>query len=158
MIGVKDEDTIQRASKNRIDLIRLARHPEHHVEEVRRVVELVARIHERLADRIFEGSRRNRGHFRDHAKGGEIPLHRVADIDGVMIKSGERADGAHHHGHRMRVTAEAGEEPVHLLVDHGVIGDAIDEVRVLLLVRQLSVEQKVACSRKLPCSASSSIG
>ena len=30
MIGVKNEDTVQRASKNRIDLIRLARHPEHH--------------------------------------------------------------------------------------------------------------------------------
>ena len=44
----------------------------------------------------------------------------------------------------MRVAAEAGEEARHLLVHHGVARDAIVEIVLLRLGRQLAVEQQVA--------------
>ena len=50
MIGMQDEDTIQSAGKHRIDLVFLARHRKAHTQEVRRIVEIVLRIDERLAD------------------------------------------------------------------------------------------------------------
>ena len=59
MIGMQDEDAVHRARENGIGLVLLARHRKAHAQEVGRVVELVLRIDERLADRIFVG---HRGH------------------------------------------------------------------------------------------------
>ena len=44
----------------------------------------------------------------------------------------------------MRVTAEAGVEPRHLLVHHGVLDDAVVEREVLLAGRQFAVKQQIA--------------
>ena len=41
-----------------VDLVVLGRHREHHVQEVRRVAKVVARVDERLADRLLVASRR----------------------------------------------------------------------------------------------------
>ena len=67
VIGMQNEDAVERAGEHRIDLVFLARHREAHAQEIRGVVEIVLRIDERLADRIFERHRRDRRHFRDHA-------------------------------------------------------------------------------------------
>ena len=67
VVGVQDEDAVERARDDRIDDVGLARHGEAHLQEVRRVVEIVARIDEGLADRIFVGHRRDRRHLGDHA-------------------------------------------------------------------------------------------
>ena len=61
-----------------------------------------------------------------------------------VIEGGERADAGHHHRHRMRVAAETVEETVHLVVHHGVAGDAIVEVGLLRRGRQLAIQQQVA--------------
>ena len=73
-----------------------------------------------------------------------LALRRILDVDRVVIEGRERADHADHDRHRMRVAAEAGVEPGHLLMHHGVARDAVVEVVVLLLRRQLAVEQQVA--------------
>ena len=62
----------------------------------------------------------------------------------VVIKRRQRADGGHHHRHRMGVAAEALEEPRHLLVNHGVKDHAPVEIRLLRFGRQLAVKQQVA--------------
>ena len=62
----------------------------------------------------------------------------------VVIEGRQRADAGHHDRHRMRVAAEALEEPRHLLVHHGVARDAIVEIGLLRGGRQLAVEQQVA--------------
>ena len=116
VIGVQDEDAVHRARQHWVDFVLLARHRELHVEEVRGVIEFVARIDEGLADRIFIGHRGNGRHLRDHAEGGDVALDRIVDVHGVVIEGRERTDGADHHRHRMGVAPEAGEEPVHLLV------------------------------------------
>ena len=41
MIGMQDEDAVHGAREDRIDLVFLARHREAHMQEVRRVFELV---------------------------------------------------------------------------------------------------------------------
>ena len=69
---------------------------------------------------------------------------RIGDVGGVVIEGRQRADAAGHHRHRMRVAPEALEEAAHLLVHHGVAGDAIVEVGLLRGGRQLAVEQQVA--------------
>src|SRR5215510_12581590 len=50
MVGVEDEDAVHGAREHRIRLEFLARYREAHAQEVGRVVEVVLRIDERLAD------------------------------------------------------------------------------------------------------------
>ena len=144
VVGVQDEDAVHGAGEHRIGLVFLARHREAHAQEVRGVVERVLRINEGLADRIFVGHRRQRRHFGDHADRGDHALVRIGDVGGVVIEGRQRADAADHDRHRMRVAAEALEEPAHLLVHHGVMDHAVVEVGLLRRGRQLAVEQEVA--------------
>ena len=65
--------SIARASTG-LTLYSSARHREAHAQEVGRVVEVVLRIDERLADRVFVGHRRERRHLGDHADRGDHAL------------------------------------------------------------------------------------
>ena len=67
VVGMQDEDAVERLGEHRVDLVGLARHREAHLQEVRRVVEIVARIDERLADRVLVSHRRDGRHLGDHA-------------------------------------------------------------------------------------------
>ncbi len=144
MVGMQDEDAPHGARQHGIDLVFLARHREAHMQEVGRVLELVPRINERLPDRIFVGHRGDGRHLGDHAHARHLALFGILDVDRVVIEGGERADHAHHDRHGMRVTPEAGVEPGHLLMHHGVHGDAMGEILVLRFRRQLAIEQQVA--------------
>ena len=144
VVGVQNENPVERARHDGIDAEVLARNAEAHAQEVGAIAEIVLGIHERLADRIFVGHRRERRHLGDHAHRSDLALARIVDVDGVVIEGRQRADAGHHDRHRMRVTAEAVEEPRHLLVDHGVAADAVVELRLLRGGRQLAVQQHVA--------------
>ena len=143
MVGVQDENLVQRAGVDRVDDVFLARNREAHPQEVRRVVEVVLRIHEGLADRVLVGHRRQRRHLRDHAQRGDHPLRLVRDVGRVMIEGRERADAGHHHRHRVRVAAETLEEAVHLVVHHGVARDPVVEIRLLGRAGQLAEQHQV---------------
>lgn len=69
---------------------------------------------------------------------------RVIDVQGVVIERRQGADYATHHRHRVSVAAEAVEEGLQLLVNHGVVLDGADELGLLLGIRQFAVEQQVA--------------
>ena len=144
VVGVQHEDAVERARHHRVDAEILARHAEAHAQEIGAVAEVVLRIQERLADRILVGHRRQRRHLGDHPHRGDFALARIVDVDRVVVEGRQRADARHHHRHRMRVAAEAVEEPRHLLVDHGVAADPVVEFRLLRRGRQLAVEQHVA--------------
>ena len=90
VIGVQDEDPVERPREHRVDLVFLARHREAHAQEVRRVVEVVLRIHEGLADRVLVGHGGERRHLGDHAHGGDHALVRIRDVGRVVIE-GRRA-------------------------------------------------------------------
>ena len=74
VIGMQDEDRVQRLGEHRIDLVLLARHREAHAQEVLGVAQMVQRIHEGLADRIFVGHRRDGRHLGDQAVAGDLAL------------------------------------------------------------------------------------
>ena len=144
VVGMQDEDLVERVRQHRIDLVVLARHREAHVQEVLGEGERVLRIHEGLADGVFEGHRRQRRDFRDHPHRGDHALLRIVDVGGVVIERGQRADRRHHDRHRMGVAAEALEEAGHLLVNHGVVDHAVVEIGLLRRGRQFAVEQQIA--------------
>ena len=144
VVGVQDEDAVERARQDRIDLVVLAGDREAHAQEIRGVVKVVLRVDEGLPDRILERHRGERRHLRDHAHRGDHPLTLVGDVGGVVIKRGERADAGHHHRHRVRVAAEALEKSRHLFMHHRVARDAIVEVGFLRGGRQFAVEQEIA--------------
>ena len=144
VIGVQREDAVHGARDDRIGLVLLARHRKAHAQEVRGVIELVVRIHERLADGIFVRHGGQRRHFRDHADRGDHALLRIGDVGGVVIERRQRADRTDHHRHRMGVAPETLEEPAHLLVHHRVMDHAVDEIGFLGGGRQFAVEQEVA--------------
>jgi hypothetical protein len=144
MVGMENEDPVHGARQNGIDHIFLARDGEAHAQEVRRVVEIVLRIHEGLADVIFERHGGDGRHLGDHAQAGDHALVRIGDVGGVVIEGRQGADDAAHDGHRVRVPAEAGEEARHLLMDHRVMRDPVVEIVFLGLGRQFTVQKKVA--------------
>jgi hypothetical protein len=144
VVRVQDEDAVHGARQDRVHLIVLRRHREAHAQEVLRIALVVARIHERLTDRIFERARRDRGHLGDHPVRGDFALHRVMDVGAVVVEGRQRAHRAHHDRHRVGVAAEAREELVELLVQHGVVGDVALELLVFGRRRQLAVQQQVA--------------
>ena len=86
VVGMQDEDAIQRAGEDRIDLVFLGRHGEAHAQEVLGVIEIVARINEGLADRVFVGHGGNRRHLRNHAVAGDRALQRVIDVGRVVVE------------------------------------------------------------------------
>jgi hypothetical protein len=67
MIRMQRENPVHRPRKNRVHVIGFRRHSETHVQEIRRIIQIVARIDERLANRIFIGHRGNRRHLGDQA-------------------------------------------------------------------------------------------
>ena len=52
---------------------------------------------------------------------------RIVDVQRVVVEGGEGADDATHNGHRVSIAAEAVEEVLQLLVNHGVVLDGVVE-------------------------------
>ena len=144
MVGMQDEDAVHCPAQHRIDHVRLARHAERHVQEVFRVAQVVARIHERLADGVLVRHRGDRRQLGDQPVGGDHPLRRIFDIGAVVVEGREGAGHAAENRHRVGVTAEAAQEVVDLLMDHRVIGDGLVEGYHLLGRGQFAMEEQVA--------------
>ena len=143
VIGVQDEQQIERLRSHRIDVVRLARHGEEHVQQVRAVVEIVARIDERLAERVLVGRRGDRRNLRDDAMREDLAMARVMDVHRVVIERRHRRDHARQHRHRVRVVLKAVEESQQRFVDHRVVLDRVRELGELLAGRQFAVDQQV---------------
>jgi len=120
VVGMQDEDAVQRARQHRIRHILFGRHAEHHVHEIFRVTEFVLRIHERRADVIFVRHRGDGRHLRQHAHRRQFAVFRVFDVQRVVIEGRQRTHHADHHRHRMGIAAEAVEKARELFVHHRV--------------------------------------
>ncbi len=114
------------------------------LHEVRGVVEVVPRVHERLAHVVLVGHRDDGRQLRDQAVGRDLAMRRVVDVERVVIEGRERAHHAHHHRHRVRIAPEPLVEARQLLVHHGVHGDGPVEPLLLRRVRELPVHEQVA--------------
>ena len=130
-------------ASDRVDLVGLARHREHHVQEVLGVAQVVARIDERLADRIFVAHRGDGRDLGDDPVGRDLAVKLVVGLEILVVEGRQGADDADHHRHRVRVAAEAAEQELDLLVQHGVVGHTVHELVELGLLRQLAVQDQV---------------
>jgi hypothetical protein len=143
VVGVQDQQQIERLLDHRIDVVGLARRREHHVQEVRRVGELVLGIDDRLADRVLVRAGGHRAHLRDQPVHRDLDLALRARIERVGVERGERADRGRAGRHRMRVLGQRAEEALEVLVEHRVDRDRAHEVVELLAGRQLPVDQEI---------------
>ena len=144
VVRVQHEDAVHGLGVDRVDLVGLARVAEHHVEEVLCIVQVVARVVERLADIVLVGHGRDGRHLGDQANGADLAVLRLGDVQVVMVERRQAANHAAHDRHRVGVATEPLEEVGDLLVDHGVVAHPVLEVLVLLFVRQFTEQQGVA--------------
>ena len=70
------------------------------------------------------------------------------NIEGFVIEGRQGTDNPGHHRHRMGVVLESIEKLVEASVDHRVAGDRVLEIRQLLNVRKLRVQQQVTDLQK----------
>ncbi len=89
MVCVQNEDAIHGTRENWIDFVFLAWNREAHVQKVRRVIEFIARIDERLPNRIFVGHGGDCRHLGDHADACNLAL---PGIDGWEATRRLKAD------------------------------------------------------------------
>jgi hypothetical protein len=143
VIGVQDEEQVERLRGNRRQFQRLRRHLEHHVQEARAVFKVVARVPHRPADRIAIAGGRNGGYLGDQADRCQATLLRILHVEVIVVEGRERTDHAGQHRHRMRVVPEAGQEALEGLVHHGVVRDLVLERFELRRVGQFAVHQQV---------------
>ncbi len=143
MVGVQNKQQIERLRGDRVHLVGLAGYREQHVQQVAAVIEIVARINERLADRVFVRGCRDRRNLRDHAVREDLAMPRVIDVHRVVIERGHRGHHRRHHRHRMGVVVEAVEETQQRLIQHRVVADVVGELIELLATGQLAGQQQV---------------
>ena len=125
VVGVQDEEHVERALENRVRLVARLGHLEQHVQEVARVAELVVGQHVGAADGVPErvgGDARHLGDQPDRLQPARVD---VEDVLRVRVEGRQRAHRAQEHAHRVRVVAEALEELLDVLVEHRVQRDAM---------------------------------
>ncbi len=140
VVGVQDEEHVQRALEARIGLVFELGHLVHHRKEVARVVEVVVRVDVRLAHVVAERERRQRRHLRQQPDDLDRAHALVVDLVGVGVERRQRADRGDEHAHRVGVVAEALHEVLDVLVHERVDRD---------LVRPSSVELRLVGSAPL---------
>ena len=113
--------------------------PKHHVKKVCRVVELVIRVHEGLANRELIAHGCDCWHFRNQAERGYLTMPRVRDVCGIMIKRRQCADDAAHDGHWVSVASKPVEECSDLLMNHRVARHNAHKLGFLLGTWQFTV-------------------
>ena len=115
------------------------------MQEVFRVIQVVARIGKRLADCVLESRCSNGRNLGDNPMRKNIPVPRVIDIGRVVIERGHRTDDARHHRHSgVGIVIEAFEQPQHGLVEHRMRAYFPIEFFELFRGREFAVQQQVA--------------
>ena len=122
VIGVQDEEHVERALQHRVHLVLQLGHPEQHVQEVAGEAELVVWLVVGPADAVAVGVGGNRRDFRDQAVNLLLPRLLVENVLGVRVEGRERADGAEEDAHRVRVVLESLHQLLDVLVEHRVRG------------------------------------
>ena len=143
VVGVQDEQDVQRALQPRIGLVGELGHLVHHRQEVARVVQGVVRIDVRLAHVVPEGERGQRGHLREQPDDLGLADVIVVDLVGVGVERREGAHRGHEHPHRVGVVAEALHEVLDVLVHERVDRDLVCPLGQLCCSRQSAVNQQV---------------
>ena len=116
VIGVEDENPVERLFDHRVDHIGLGRNGKGHPQEIAGIAQRVVGIDERLADRILVGHRRDCRHLGDQPVRADLAVDRIGNVGRIVIERRQRADHAAHHRHRVGIAAEPAIERRQLLV------------------------------------------
>ncbi len=144
MVGVEDEQDVERTGEHRVGLEAGLGDLPHHRQEVRGEREGVVRVDERHAHAEAVGGGGQRGHLGDQADDLLVAGLGVEDVLGVEVEGRERGHGRYEHAHRVGVVVEPLQEALaHVLVDEGVEGDLPFPHLELGLGGELTVEQEV---------------
>ena len=143
VVGVQDEQHVERALEHRVHLVFQLRHPEQHVQEVAGEAQIVVGIDVGPADAVAVRVGGDRRHL------GDQPVHLllsrllVEDLLRVGVERRERADGAEEDAHRVRVVLESLHQLLDVLVEHRVEGDLLRPLLELRVARQLAEDDQV---------------
>ena len=143
MVGVQDEQDVERPLQPRIRLVLELGHLVEHVQEVAGVAQVVVRIDVRLPHVVAERERRQRRHLRDQPDHVGVADVLVLDLRRVGIERRQRGHRRAQHPHRVRVVAVALHELLDVLVHERVDRDLVRPLVELRLVRQLAVDEQV---------------
>ena len=143
MVGMEDEQHVQRTLEPRVGRVLELRHFVHHPEEVPGVAEVVVGIDVRLAHVVAERERGEGRHLREQPD----DLHRadplVVDAVGIGVEGGQAADRGDEHAHRVGVVAEALHEVLDVLVHERVNRDLLHPIGELALGGERAVDQQI---------------
>jgi hypothetical protein len=143
VVGVQDEQLLQRVDGGGAHLVVLRRHREHHREEVLDEVERVVGVQERLTDRLLVAVRRDGRQLGHEPDDRELHLLGILRVVAVLVEGREGGDDRGEDRHRLRVRREAVEEALHVLVQERVLADGEAELVALADRGQLAVDEEV---------------
>ena len=133
MVGVQDEQQVERLDHVRVDVVRLGREAERHAQEVLDAAQGVVRVEERLADRLLVGVRRDGRQLGQQPDRGDLDLLLVERVEAVLVEGRQRGHRGGQHRHRVGVAREAVEERLEVLVQQRVPADLVVELVELRL-------------------------
>ena len=143
VVGVQQEEDVQRLDHHRVDLEVLAGRLERHPQEVRHVAPAALRADHVLAEGTPVRVRRDRRGLGQEQDGGELDRRRVERVDALGVVAGQGGDRAGEDGHRVGVRGERADERLEVVVQVGVPLDALDPGGELGRPRELTVGEQV---------------
>ncbi len=120
MVGMEHEYPVHRLGNNRVDFVFFARVTEHHIQKVFCIIEVVARVHKRLANTELIAHGRQRWHLCDESKCGYFAMLFVRYFKRIVIERRQGADYATKNSHWMSIATKALKESAQLLMNHCV--------------------------------------
>ena len=94
VIGVQNEQQVEGLGGYPAHRVWHRRDGKEHVEQIAAIVEAILRIHERLAERVLVGSRRDRGKLCDDPMRKRVTVVRISNVGAVVIEGRHRGDYA----------------------------------------------------------------
>ena len=143
MVGVQNQQHVDRTRKRRVHLVGLGRRREHHLEDVRCIVQIVPRIVERLSDAVLVRTGSDGRKLRQQTVRRHFDLLIVLRVERVLIERGQRTDDRRGDRHRMGVQRERLIHVTNVFVQQRVVGDLVFEFRELRLRGQVTVQDQV---------------
>jgi hypothetical protein len=144
VIGVQQQEHVEGARHDRVDLVGLGGIPEGHPQEVLGQAQRVVRVEERLPHRLLVGVRRDRGQLGQEPDRRVLHLLGVERVEAVLVERRQGGDRGRQDRHGVSITREALEERLEVFVEQRVVPDLGVEGGQLARRRQLPVDEQVA--------------
>ena len=158
VVGVQDEQHLERLHEHRIRFVLRLRHPRDHREEILDVAQVVVGIDEGQTLDVAIAERGERRQLGEQAHDRDVALLGIVDVLRFGIERRQRRDRRAEHRHRMRVVAEALQERLDVLVHVRVVRDVVHPLSYSVCVGSSPWRSSHATSRNVAFSASCSIG